>query len=68
MATTWYVYEGTDPAQNKDEGNPVRIVTEAAADPGVFSATHFVYDKAQRVWLMMGEAWEADGPDEGDCV
>ncbi|MBE7458545.1 MAG: RHS repeat-associated core domain-containing protein [Planctomycetia bacterium] len=24
--------------------------------------------KAQRVWLMFGESWEADGPDEGDCV
>ncbi|GMU26393.1 MAG: hypothetical protein AMXMBFR16_12980 [Candidatus Uhrbacteria bacterium] len=46
----------------------MRIVTEAAADPGVYSATHFVYDKAQRVWLMFGESWEADGPDEGDCV
>ncbi|MCG3132707.1 MAG: hypothetical protein FLDDKLPJ_03573 [Phycisphaerae bacterium] len=67
VATTWYVYEGTDPAQNKDEGNPVRIVTEEAADPGVYAATRFVYDKAQRVWLMFGEAWEADGPDKDEC-
>ncbi len=68
VATTWYVYEGADPAQNKDEGNPVRIITEEAADPGVYSAVRFVYDKAQRVWLMFGESWEEDGPDEGDCV
>ena len=42
-------------------------MTEDAADPGVYSATHFVYDKAQRVWLMLGETWEDDGADEGDC-
>ncbi|GIK16750.1 MAG: hypothetical protein BroJett003_17140 [Planctomycetota bacterium] len=67
VATTWYVYEGTDPAQNKDEGNPVRIITEEAADPGVYSATRFVYDKAQRVWLMFGETWEEDGKDKDEC-
>ncbi|MCG3132705.1 MAG: hypothetical protein FLDDKLPJ_03571 [Phycisphaerae bacterium] len=67
VATTWTVYEGTDPAQNKDEGNPVRIITEEAADPGVYAATRFVYDKAQRVWLMFGESWEADGPDKDEC-
>jgi len=35
--------------------------------PGHCSATHFVYDKAQRVRLMIGETWEEDGADEGDC-
>lgn len=69
--TTWTVYEADHPYPSPDEGNPVRIITEAAADPGVYPgvypAVRFVYDKAQRVWLMFGETWEEDGPDEGDC-
>ncbi|MBE7455477.1 MAG: hypothetical protein HS102_02435 [Planctomycetia bacterium] len=51
VSTTWYDYGDDALGQSDRNGNPTRIVTETAADPGLFSATHFVYDKAQRVWL-----------------
>ena len=51
VSTMWYYYGDDALGQSDRNGNPTRIVTETAADPGVYSATRFVYDKAQRVWL-----------------
>ncbi|MCG3132741.1 MAG: hypothetical protein FLDDKLPJ_03607 [Phycisphaerae bacterium] len=54
-------------AHDAANGNPARIIAEDAGTPGAYTAVRFVYDKAQRVWLMFGEAWEEDGPDEDEC-
>ncbi|MCC7292498.1 MAG: RHS repeat-associated core domain-containing protein, partial [Phycisphaerales bacterium] len=67
VSTTWYVYGDDDAGHDEREGNPAWIITENESDPGLYTATHFVYDLAQRVWLMLGETWQADGADEGDC-
>ncbi|MCC7290805.1 MAG: RHS repeat-associated core domain-containing protein, partial [Phycisphaerales bacterium] len=67
VSTTWTVYGDDDAGHDEREGNPAWILTEHESDPGVYTATHFVYDLAQRVWLMIGETWAADGADEGDC-